>query len=62
MAGCEKCWARAYLMTYENGKSQAENYSDLIKEANRSGVKCTPKEQAGEFWDEKLQIDTRLKK
>ena len=59
MAGCEKCWARAYMMMYENGKSQTENYHDLIAESVKNGVGCTPKEQAGEWWDEEKQKDKR---
>jgi len=47
MASCEKCWGDAYKRTLTNPmKSQAEHYSDLIKERNGSN-KCTPEEQAG---------------
>lgn len=44
MASCEKCWGDAYIKALHNPtRSQAEHYSDLIKERN-----CTPEEQAGE--------------
>jgi len=47
MASCEKCWGDAYLRTHTDPmKSQAEHYSDLIKE--RKGNPCTPEQQAGE--------------
>jgi hypothetical protein len=57
---CEKCWSDAYMLSRWNGKSQAENYSILIKE--RKNSPCTLKEQAGEYWDEEKQIDRRCKK
>jgi hypothetical protein len=38
-------------------KSQAEHYHDLIEE--RKDNPCTPKEQAGQFWDEEKQCDSR---
>ena len=47
MASCEKCWGDAYMKTFTNpSKSQAEHYSDLIKE--REENPCTPEQQAGE--------------
>jgi len=39
-------------------KSQTEHYHDLLQE--RKDNPCTPKEQAGQFWDEKKQCDSRL--
>jgi len=46
MPSCEKCWGDAYMRTYSNPlKSQAEHYSDLIKE--RKDNPCTPEQQAG---------------
>lgn len=27
---CEKCWEKAYIMMQGNGKSQAENYYELV--------------------------------
>jgi hypothetical protein len=51
---CEKCWADAF----DFGQSdQAENYRRLLKE--RKDHPCTPKEQAGQWWDEEKQCDTR---
>lgn len=48
MSACEKCWGDAYLMARATGKSQAECYFQILKESETS---CTPKEQAGQFWD-----------
>ena len=46
MAACEKCWRDAYnRMRCNPMKSQAEHYSDLIKEREKNP--CTPEEQAG---------------
>ena len=58
MTDCEKCWEDAFRRSYGTGKSQAECYHDLLEE--RKDNPCTPKEQAGEWWDEERQIDTRL--
>jgi hypothetical protein len=38
-------------------KSQAEHYHDLLEE--RKSKPCTPKEQAGHWWDEQYQCDSR---
>jgi len=57
---CEKCWGDAFLRNLGNGKGQTENYFELIKE--RKDNPCTPKEQAGQWWDEEKQIDIRLKR
>ena len=57
MSSCEKCWGDAYLMSYEIGKSQTECYHELIKEHEDNP--CTPKEQAGQWWNEEKQIDRR---
>ena len=59
---CEKCWEDAYRRNLENGKGQPENYIELVKERNASGKICTPKEQAGQWWDKEKQIDIRLLK
>lgn len=56
---CEKCWADAFMRTFKNPcKSQSDHYFDLIEE--RKDNPCTPKQQAGQFWDEENQIDSRL--
>ena len=57
---CEKCWGDAYLLSLDNGKSQAENYKILLEE--RKNNPCSPKEQAGEYWDEELKRDKRIYK
>lgn len=45
MAACEKCWADAFTRSLVNGRSQTENYRDLLNE--REGAPCSPREQAG---------------
>ena len=58
MSSCEKCWGDAYMRMLGSGsKDQAEHYHDLIEE--RKNNPCTPKEQAGQFWDEEKQCDSR---
>jgi len=58
MSSCEKCWGDAYMRSRSNGKSQAENYRDILKE--REDNPCTFRERAGQFWDEKRGCDKRL--
>ncbi len=58
---CRKCWNEAYLRTCTDPwKSQVKHYCDIIDEKEESGKICTPEEQAGEYWDEEKQIDSRL--
>ena len=59
MTMCEKCWGRAYFRSLYSGKSQAECYLIILKEVEDSGTTCTPEEQAGQFWDDEKEIDTR---
>ena len=51
MACCEKCWADA--------GGDMRTYEHLVELRNAYGPKCTPKEQAGQWWDEKRRLDTR---
>ena len=60
MASCEKCWGDAYMRNLGNGIGQYENYLELIEE--RKDNPCSPKDQAGQFWDEETQTDKRFKK
>ena len=61
MASCEKCWSEATgRHRFDTSKSRAEHYMDVLKENEASNNPCTPKEQAGQFWDEENQCDTRL--
>jgi len=60
MAGCEKCWGDAYMRSMFRGKSQAQCYEELLIE--RKDNPCTPREQAGEYWDEEKQCDSRFLK
>ena len=60
MSACEKCWEDAYLRSFGTGKSQAECYQELLYE--RTNKPCTPKQQAGQWWDEATQRDSREKK
>jgi len=55
---CEKCWADAWHPFGD----QAERYSKLVKERTERGQICTPKEQAGDWWDEEKQCDKRTLK
>jgi len=63
MAACEKCWSDAFRRTLDYPpldqpmKSQIEHYYDLLRE--RKDNPCTPKEQAGQWWDEEKQCDSR---
>ena len=52
MSCCEKCWSDA--------GGNAETYAHLVELRNAYGPKCSPKEQAGQWWDEKQQQDTRV--
>ena len=58
MAACEKCWGDAYMRSLYGNKSQGECYHELLEE--RKYDPCTPREQAGQFWDEEKQCDKRL--
>lgn len=46
MMACEKCWSDAYFRSQWNGKSQTDNYQDLLKE--RKDNPCTEAEQRGQ--------------
>jgi hypothetical protein len=59
MPSCEKCWSDAYMRSRSTGRSQSEEYLKLLTE--RENSPCTPKEQAGQFWDEETQSDKRSK-
>ena len=56
MPSCEKCWADAYD-PYQ-GITQVEKYQQLLKE--RGNNTCSPKERAGQWWDDEHQCDTRI--
>ncbi len=62
MPSCEKCWtvARSRYCS-DMSKSITDHYYIVMKEVEDSGIECTPKQKAGEFWDEEKQCDTRLK-
>ncbi len=56
MASCEKC--------YDDSRDPFTGFSDYDKykallEARKERP-CSPREQAGMFWDEERQVDTRL--
>jgi len=57
MASCEKCWSDAFLRSYSTHKSQSVCYHELLEE--RKNNPCSPREQAGMFWDEEKQCDSR---
>ena len=60
MSACEKCWGDAVLRSYGSGRSQVECYQDLLRE--RESNPCSPRDQAGQFWDEEKQCDRRKAK
>ncbi len=58
MSSCEKCWGDAFMRMMDSPmKSQSEHYHDLL--AERKDSPCAPKEQAGDWWDEEKQCDSR---
>ncbi len=57
MASCEKCWDDAGLRARITGRSKAECYNEILEE--RKDNPCSPKEQAGQWWDEEKQCDSR---
>jgi hypothetical protein len=50
---CEKCWSNAFSIAF-GVKSQTEVYLEIVEDCNH-----TPKERAGQWWDESKQCDTR---
>lgn len=58
MASCEKCWGDAYLRSRASGEAQSTEYYKLLEE--RKDHPCSPKESAGQFWDEENQCDRRF--
>ena len=54
---CEKCWNDAGRRSFFSFRSKEEEYAKLIRE--RENNPCTPQEQAGVYWDEERQVDTR---
>jgi len=55
---CEKCWNDAFTLSYGTSKDQADCYRELLDV--RASNPCTPKEQAGQFWDDIREVDTRV--
>lgn len=53
---CEKCWSDSFLRAHPHG-DQVEEYRALLKE--RKDKPCSPREQAGQWWDEENQRDSR---
>lgn len=60
MASCEKCWSEASRRALLEGGSVSDHYYRVMKEVEDSGNVCTPRERAGQFWDEATQRDTRV--
>lgn len=58
MPSCEKCWNDAGGIAHLEGGNKVEIYHKLLE--GRDKTPCSPKEQAGEYWDEEKQVDTRL--
>lgn len=58
MASCEKCWSDAYKRQLANPYyAQSDHYHKLLEE--RKDNPCSPKEHAGQWWDEEKQCDKR---
>lgn len=57
MPMCEKCWADAAGMWTGD---QVATYQRLVAERNAAGHPCTPRERAGQWWDEERQCDSRV--
>lgn len=57
MSACEKCWSDASRRVFLTGGSTADEYQKLL--AERKNCPCSPREQAGEYWDEDRQCDKR---
>ena len=55
---CEKCWDEAAARAYGTCRDQYEVYREILEE--RKDSPCSPKEQAGDWWDEQNQCDKRL--
>lgn len=55
---CEKCWDDAYLRSLASGRTQADEYRDVL--AERIGRPCTAEQRAGQFWDAEHKRDSRL--
>ena len=59
MPSCEKYWNDAHSRAMSQHKSITDCYKELLEE--RKDNPCSPREQAGDFWDEENQCDTRVK-
>lgn len=58
MATCERCWDNAYARALgDTSKDQTEHYRDLLHE--RRLMPCTPRDQAGQWWDAEKLYDRR---
>jgi hypothetical protein len=51
---CEKCWPDAYSRWMANGRSQVDNYHELLKE--RAGNPCSEEEQQGQWAARKAEV------
>lgn len=59
MASCERCWLEAAARAVGSGRPTTDVYYEVMKEREEAGLVCTPKEQAGQWWDEEKQRDSR---
>jgi hypothetical protein len=57
MPSCEKCWSDAYLLSRATGENQADVYERLVEK--RQSDPCSPRQQAGQWWNEERQMDSR---
>lgn len=56
---CEKCWGDAYLESRLSHGDQGDIYRRIVLERTKAGKICSPQEQAGQWWDESNQCDSR---
>ena len=54
MPMCEACWSEAYRQAIMGTTSQTEHFQKIVEKCEH-----TPKEKAGQWWDEKNQRDER---
>lgn len=57
MSACERCWGDAFVRQLGMAMCQSTAYRQILEE--RKENPCTPREQAGQWWCEAHEHDTR---
>jgi hypothetical protein len=60
MPSCERCWSEASARAVGTHRPTIDVYYEVVKEREDAGLICTPQEQAGQWWDEEKQRDSRI--